>query len=135
MFQTSKTLLTSNTRVIASGIADSVPKLIDRVRRLGGPKPTIVLIISGSDGQIDGKSGFSNKFLLNHKFYEDSCKLVGTRPEDKDNDIIPLPEKQKRYADAEIDALLRHPLYKDILFNVLIIKHFYELLSIEEISL
>ena len=44
MFQTNKTLLTSNTKTTTSGIAENVPKLLDYVKCWVGPKLIKILI-------------------------------------------------------------------------------------------
>ena len=57
MFQTNKTLLTSNTRTTTSGITESIPVLLDYVKRWVGAKLIRILMFSGSHGNlIDGIS-------------------------------------------------------------------------------
>ena len=131
IFQTNKTLLTSHTRTTACGIEESVPVLLDHVKLWLGPKNTRILKSSGRHGNlIEGISGFSSDYdmngakLLDHKFYEEACKIIGIKPQDKNDTNIPSPVAQKRDPDAAEDCLLRNPLYKFIQFNVLNIKHF-----------
>ena len=120
MLQTMKTLMTSNTTTTESGIRDSLPRILNRLKRLYGQEFLTILIVSGGHGK-DGESGFTRKHLLYHKFYEETCKLVG---------ILPLSEPstniQTLHIDAEKKALLRNRLYKKIRFNVLNIKYFHE---------
>ena len=127
IFQTNKTLLTSNTRTTTSGLTESVPNLLDFLKRFCASKLITCLIISGCHGNLaDGLSGFTKKELLDYKLYEATCKVVGSKAEDMNISSTPIPKPQRMYIDAIDDALLRQPPYINIKFNVLYIKHFHQ---------
>ena len=112
MLETEKTLVTSNTTTNISGIRDSLPRLINRLKRLVGPEVLTILVVSGEHGS-DGASGFTRKKLLDHKLYEDTCKAIGVLTQSEPSAAI-----QSVHIDAHKDALLKNPLYKKIRFNV-----------------
>ena len=126
IFQTNKTLLTSNTRTTTSGLTESIPNLLDFLKRFCASKLITCLIISGCHGHLaDGFSGFTQRELLEYGLYEDTCKVVGLKAEDRNSSSTPIPKEQKMYIYAEEDALLKQPPYRNIKFNVLYIKHFH----------
>ena len=121
MFGSNYTFLSSATTVCASGIEDSLPRLLYGIKFLGDPKYIRVLCISGTHGNLEGVSGFSDLSLLEPRFYEETCKLLGISPQVSK----PSPKPQPLDENAEDDAILRHPLYRMMKFNALDIKHFH----------
>ena len=127
MFQTNKTLLTSNTRTGITGLTESILNILDFLKRFSVAERITVLIISGCHGHLtDGFSGFTKEELLDDKLYEDVCKLVGLKADDRNSSTTPMLKAQKIYIDAEDDSLLRQPPYRNIKFNILNIKFFHQ---------
>ena len=60
--------------------------------------------------------------MLERRFYEETCKLLGIRPESSK----PLPIAQLLDIDADDDAILRNPLYRKMKFNAIDIKYFHD---------
>ena len=120
MLETMKTLMTSNTTTNESGLRDSLPRILNRLKRLYGQEFITILFVSGGRGK-DGESGFTRRKLLNKKFYEQMCKVLGVLTQDE-----PSPTIQSVHMDADRNALLKNRLYKKIRFNVLDIKHFHK---------
>ena len=147
MFGSNYTFLSSATTVCASGIEDSLPRLLSGIKFLGDPKYISVLCISGTHGNLDGSSGFSDSYLLERKFYEETCKLLGIKPQVSmfgSNAVVlgfsqsykalfkmlgiisePDPIPQPLDGNAHDDAILKNPLYEMMKYNVLDIKHFH----------
>ena len=111
IFETMKTLMTSNTTTNSSGIRDSTPRILDRLKRLVGPEFLIILFVSGGHGQ-DGESGFTRRKLLDKKFYEQTCKEVGVEPQNAPSATI-----QPVYIDAHKKALLKNSLTDVFVYN------------------
>ena len=63
MLETTKTLMTSNTTTTESGLRDSLPRILNRLKRLVGNDFLTILLISGGHGK-DGESGFTRMHLL-----------------------------------------------------------------------
>ena len=121
IIQSNYTFLSSATMTTASGIEDSLPNLLDGIKRLGSPEYISILCISGTHGNLEGLSGFSDLSLLERKFYEETCKLLGIKEVTK-----PDPKAQPLDENAEDDAILRDPLYRMMKYNALDIKHFHK---------
>ena len=110
------------TRNTVGGIQDRFPNLLDRLKFLGSSEQFTILIVTGTYGTYEGISGFTRKDLLHDKSYLDTCRMVGVEPQDTKTN----PEMQIMDMNAVDGALLRDPSYKNIKFNVLNIKYFYE---------
>merc|ERR1712062_485248 len=114
IIQSKYTFVSSATMTTASGIEDSLPMLLDGIKFLGDPEYISILLISGTHGNQEGVSGFSDLSLLEPRFYEDTCKLLGITEVSK-----PDPKAQPLHENAEDDAILRDPLYRMMQFNAL----------------
>ena len=122
IIQSNYTFVSSATMTTASGIEDSLPLLLDGIKRLGSPEYISILFISGTHGNLEGLSGFSGISLLDRKFYEKTCELLGIKPQVSKPDPKPQPLDEN----ADDDSILRHPLCRKMNINALDIKHFHK---------
>ena len=126
IFQVDECLLMSSTFTSVSGLRTSFQQFFNYLRRIGSTSKTRVLIISGSHGSKNtGFSGLTQKDLLHHGFYVETCEVLGVSPQKEDDVSIPLPGPQQKDPGAKDDALLNEGDFEDIKFHVLNIKHFH----------
>ena len=122
IIQSNYTLLSSATRITASGIEDSVPRLLDGIKFLGSAEYISILFISGTHGNLEGISGLNDLSMLERRFYEATCKMLGINA----HVSKPAPEALPLDENADDEAILRHPLYRMIKFNALDIQRFHK---------